>query len=601
MTAQITSLNEQNANLNDRNSALEADLRDVRSDVTTLTMEVETVARRGQMRLEEMEHSHRRQISDLQDHHRQETNILKEQAFAEIGNLKRDREEVIMQAREEIEKSKHGADKTTEELRAKLKTEMEEFKQQFEFRLESENGIWRQKIEQLEADKERISRDAYAEVERLRQEKIAITVQHAQFQAALDAERATAEALRNRLSEDQARMADLEAYGRTMKSKIDFLESDSHAQGEAYADMRRRMDEALRTAQEAEEKLRQEERVRRKLHNQIQELKGNIRVFCRVRPALVSPTSSSPPRIAELGYPDEKEEGRELVVTGPARETLTGMLAPSINAYGFDKVFGPSATNSDVFDEISQLVQSALDGYNVCIFCYGQTGSGKTFTMSQPGDGMIPRAVQQIWEEKERLRPKGWNYHMTGEFVEVYNEQLNDLLGRADELDRKKLEIRHDPSRGRTTIMDATVVPLDSPDTVHELLEIATRNRSVAATKSNERSSRSHTVFILKIYGANAITGEQCEGVLNLVDLAGSERVKVSGVEGARMREAQNINRSLSCLGDVISALGNAKPDGKDNFVPYRNSKVSACPRLEMFDIFPFRMSGHLMNAFGIC
>lgn len=104
------------------------------------------------------------------------------------------------------------------------------------------------------------------------------------------------------------------------------------------------------------------------------------------------------------------------------------------------------------------------------------------------------------------------------------------------------------------------------------LLQRASKNRSVAATKANERSSRSHCVFILNLVGENSITGERSEGTLNLVDLAGSERLSHSQAEGARLKETQNINKSLSCLGDVIAALG----DGKgNNHVPYRNSKVS--------------------------
>jgi kinesin family protein C1 len=107
---------------------------------------------------------------------------------------------------------------------------------------------------------------------------------------------------------------------------------------------------------------------------------------------------------------------------------------------------------------------------------------------------------------------------------------------------------------------------------VSQLLDTAAKNRRVAATKSNERSSRSHSVFILTLRGSCAVTGESSEGVLNLVDLAGSERLKQSGAEGNRMKETQAINKSLSSLGDVIAALGNRK--GDESHVPYRNSKV---------------------------
>ena len=254
----------------------------------------------------------------------------------------------------------------------------------------------------------------------------------------------------------------------------------------------------------------------------------------------------------------------------PEEKISLGNITTRKHPFAFDRVFGPRSNNQDVFEEISQLVQSALDGYNVCIFCYGQTGSGKTYTMSS-NDGMIPLAVKQIYDTAKSLEEKGWKYKMEGSFIEVYNEVLNDLLGKADEFDKKKHEIKHDMAKGKTTITDVTTVDLDSPGKVDSILQRATANRSVASTKANERSSRSHSVFILKLIGENSVTSEKSEGTLNLVDLAGSERLAHSGATGERLKETQSINKSLSCLGDVIGALGQGKEGGH---VPYRNSKV---------------------------
>ena len=312
------------------------------------------------------------------------------------------------------------------------------------------------------------------------------------------------------------------------------------------------------------EKLRQEETLRRKLHNQVQELKGNIRVFCRVRPPLGDEVDT-----AEIKYPDLEHDKREIEMVGYDR-TATGNLLTKTHPFQFDRVFGPACRNEDVFEEISQLVQSALDGYNVCIFCYGQTGSGKTYTMSS-GDGMIPRAVHQIYGTAKSLEDKGWRYKMEGSFIEVYNENINDLLGKADDLDKKKHEIRHDPKELKTTITGLTSILMDTPSKVEQILRTADNNRSVAATKANERSSRSHSVFMLKLKGENHVTGEKSEGTLNLVDLAGSERLSHSQASGDRLRETQSINKSLACLGDVIGALGSGKEGAH---IPYRNSKV---------------------------
>jgi len=162
-----------------------------------------------------------------------------------------------------------------------------------------------------------------------------------------------------------------------------------------------------------------------------------------------------------------------------------------------------------------------------------------------------------------------------------YNETINDLLGKG-EFDKKKHEIKHDTKTGSTRVTDIVVAPLSSPSQVRSLLALAQSRRSVAATLMNERSSRSHSVFTLRLSGVNvgidgcSGTGERCEGSLNLVDLAGSERLNVSFANGAdreRVRETQNINRSLSALGDVIAALGEKGEKG-DKHIPYRNSKV---------------------------
>ena len=373
--------------------------------------------------------------------------------------------------------------------------------------------------------------------------------------------------LRRNLDTASSSGVTMESTIRALKARVEFLESGREEQSQVFERINQQMLDAVAEMNEAKAKLLKEETLRRKLHNQVQELKGNIRVFCRVRPPLSQEPESG---VADFQYPDQAEEAREISITGPEEKNSFGAVTRKNSAFSFDRVFEPAAQNAEVFDEISQLVQSALDGYNVCIFCYGQTGSGKTYTMSSP-DGMIPRTVLQIYDCARNLEGKGWTYTMEGNFVEVYNENLNDLLGKAEELDKKKHEIRHDLQRCKTTITDITTAKLDSPHMVESILRRASANRTVAATRANERSSRSHSVFILRLIGENAVTGERSEGTLNLVDLAGSERLSQSEVTGQRLKETQSINRSLSCLGDVIAALGQGKEGGH---IPYRNSKV---------------------------
>jgi kinesin family protein C1 len=492
----------------------------------------------GVNELDDLRRKHRNEMEDMRDDLRRNEDRAKKEAQAEIDRLMKTYEDRI----EDVERRKRSE---LEEERGKRVQEMHEVSAQL--------ALHRQTAELENGTKDKELQNTKVQLE--------------QTIADLEKEKATIENLKASLAESTASNLSLEASMQAMRAKIGFLESNSQSQSEAYAEMDRRMQEAIASAEESKIKLQQEETLRRKLHNQVQELKGNIRVFCRVRP----PLGTEADETAKLGFPDQTEESKELVVTGPEQRSSLGTVTATKNAFAFDRVFGPASKNLQVFDEISQLVQSALDGYNVCIFCYGQTGSGKTYTMSSQ-DGMIPLAVHQIYDTATKLEGKGWKYTMEGSFVEVYNENLNDLLGKSEDLDRKKLEIRHDNANSKTIITNVETMMLDSPDTLKSLLTRADSNRSVAATKANMRSSRSHSVFILKLIGVNSTTGERSEGTLNLVDLAGSERLGHSQATGDRLKETQSINKSLSCLGDVIAALGQGKDGGH---VPYRNSKVS--------------------------
>uniref|UniRef100_A0A1J3IJ03 Kinesin-like protein n=1 Tax=Noccaea caerulescens TaxID=107243 RepID=A0A1J3IJ03_NOCCA len=355
-------------------------------------------------------------------------------------------------------------------------------------------------------------------------------------------------------SERKLQVADLSTF-----EKINEFEE----QKESIIELKSRLEEA-------ELKLIEGEKLRKKLHNTIQELKGNIRVFCRVRPLLSGENSSEEAKT--ISYPTSLEalgRGIDLMQNGQK------------HCFTFDKVFVPSASQEDIFVEISQLVQSALDGYKVCIFAYGQTGSGKTYTMmGRPGNpeekGLIPRCLEQIFRTRQYLRSQGWKYELQVSMLEIYNETIRDLLSTNKEAVRtdngvspQKYAIKHDAS-GNTHVVELTVVDVRSSREVSFLLDHAARNRSVGKTAMNEQSSRSHFVFTLKISGFNESTEQQVQGVLNLIDLAGSERLSKSGSTGDRLKETQAINKSLSSLGDVIFALAK-----KEDHVPFRNSKLT--------------------------
>ncbi|GFP86382.1 kinesin-3 [Phtheirospermum japonicum] len=321
---------------------------------------------------------------------------------------------------------------------------------------------------------------------------------------------------------------------------------------------------------DAELKIVEGEKLRKKLHNTILELKGNIRVFCRVRPFLSDDEVGADTKV--VSFPTSMEAlGRGIDLAHNGQKL----------SFSFDKVFMPDASQEDVFVEISQLVQSALDGYKVCIFAYGQTGSGKTYTMmGKPGlfdqKGLIPRSLEQVFETRQTLQAQGWKYEMQVSMLEIYNETIRDLLApnrtgfdARPENSGKHYAIKHD-AHGNTHVSDLTIVDVRSSKEVSYLLERAAQSRSVGKTQMNEQSSRSHFVFTLRIMGINESTDQQVQGVLNLIDLAGSERLSKSGATGDRLKETQAINKSLSSLSDVIFALAK-----KEEHVPYRNSKLT--------------------------
>ncbi|KAG1772986.1 kinesin-domain-containing protein [Suillus placidus] len=404
----------------------------------------------------------------------------------------------------------------------------------------------------------------------------------------LERERDNASNLKATLSHQSTSYITLNAQINALQAQKAATQMQLDAVMTTSSDTTLELETAHRRILDLEQDARESEMVRRKLHNMVQELKGNIRVFCRVRPVLtsdLSPSSSficSPTpddeekgREADMSFPDKRDH-KEIVVSSSSSSAM-GSERKEIYNFGFDRVFAPESTQAEVFEEISLLAQSCVDGYNVCIFAYGQTGSGKSFTMeggsTEATTGMIPRAVSQVFKAADDLKSKGWEYKMDGQFLEIYNETINDLLGKG-EFDKKKHEIKHDKSGTRVT--DVNVMPLPSPASVTSLLRVANSRRTVAATLMNERSSRSHSVFTLRISGTNTHTGESCEGSLNLVDLAGSERLNSSGAAGDkdRLKETQNINKSLSALGDVIAALGE-KGERGEKHIPYRNSKLT--------------------------
>ncbi|PNT70241.1 kinesin-like protein KIN-14A [Brachypodium distachyon] len=294
----------------------------------------------------------------------------------------------------------------------------------------------------------------------------------------------------------------------------------------------------------------------RNLYNMLQEVRGNIRVFCRIRPLINSESISSIEYIGNDG---------SIMVCDPFKPQTTQRV------FQFNKTFGPTTTQDEIYMETQSLIRSVMDGYNVCIFAYGQTGSGKTHTMCGPsGDsssndlGINYMALNDLFTistSREDVK-----YDIRIQMVEIYNEQVRDLL--SEDTSSTKIDIRTS-SNGLFNLPDAKMCAVQSPSDVMNLMLLGENHRASSTTAMNNRSSRSHSILTVHVNGKDMSGNVSCS-CLHLVDLAGSERVDRSEATGDRLKEAQHINKSLSCLGDVITALAQ-----KNSHIPYRNSKLT--------------------------
>ncbi|KAK3231093.1 hypothetical protein Dsin_002974 [Dipteronia sinensis] len=302
-------------------------------------------------------------------------------------------------------------------------------------------------------------------------------------------------------------------------------------------------------------KFSEEQEKRKKLYNQVQEAKGNIRVFCRCRPLSKGEVSAGCATVVDFSAAKDGELG--LLASGSTKKI-----------FKFDRVYTPKDDQGEVFVDASPMVISVLDGYNVCIFAYGQTGSGKTFTMegTEKNRGVNYRTLEQLFRTAEE-RKETFTYNIFVSVLEVYNEQIRDLL--ATSPTSKKLEIRQ-ASEGVHHVPGITEAKVENIKGVWDVLQAGSNARAVGSNNVNEHSSRSHCMLCIMVKAKNLINGECTKSKLWLVDLAGSERLAKTEAQGERLKEAQNINRSLSALGDVISSLAT-----KSGHIPYRNSKLT--------------------------
>ena len=326
----------------------------------------------------------------------------------------------------------------------------------------------------------------------------------------------------------------------------------------------------------------------------------NLRVAIRVRPPLNRETQEGVPfRSIAIVSEDHKSislaeyVGSEFSEIERQRQWIEEPSLFHLHRFTFDSIFDMDSLQEDVYNiSAKQAVQSVLEGYNSTIFCYGQTGTGKTYTMEgftydskNPNRGIIQRTIQDIFNFIETTSDENTKFIIRASFLQIYNENISDLL----KSDKKNLQIREDKKKGiYVDLLSEWAVrtPLD----LYALLRRGSNNRCTSTTYMNDVSSRSHAVFQITVeqMSEDDLNLEKKDnnkmqikiGKLNLVDLAGSERIRITGNQGKLLEESKKINKSLSCLGNVINALTSEKKVKlknipKNNYIPYRDSKLT--------------------------
>ncbi|KAK1358771.1 kinesin-like protein KIN-12D [Heracleum sosnowskyi] len=296
----------------------------------------------------------------------------------------------------------------------------------------------------------------------------------------------------------------------------------------------------------------------------------NVQVLIRVRP---------------LNNMERSTQGYNRCLKQESSQCITWIGQPETR-FTFDHVACESVEQETLFRMVGlPMVENCLSGYNSCMFAYGQTGSGKTFTMlgdidelgvkPSPNRGMTPRIFEflfaRIRAEEESRRDERLAYYCKCSFLEIYNEQITDLLDPSS----TNLQLREDTKTG-VYVENLSEFEVETVADILKLLSQGSANRKVAATNMNRESSRSHSVFtcVIESRWEKDSTSNLRFARLNLVDLAGSERQKSSGAEGERLKEAANINKSLSTLGHVIMVLVDVA-HAKTRHVPYRDSRLT--------------------------
>jgi hypothetical protein len=575
-------------------------------------------------------------LKSLQDEHRRAVDALEKSEGANSA-LRVEVEEA--RSRCTVLSSQAADHSTAEETAEKLRKELEP-----QLRLELSESIRAELTSRLRSElRERVERELRVEMEpvvrrelegnlELRSKMLEQAQADALSRARVEAREEMATAVASaKAQEAEARDAEIATLRSEWEGRMDAVVASSRREAKelaarehaaAIASMQARLEEA-------DARWRREALLRRKAHNRALELAGNVRVFARLRPVLPAEISKGGEvgALVSVSVRDEETVAiEEDDVSSPVVATAVSSVSRRLRGgtFTFDRVFGPDATQEDVFEEVEPLVVSVLDGFKATVFAYGQTGSGKTHTISgSPTNlGVVPRTLHRLLElAEERSKSERRTLSMELSILEVYNEEIRDLLAgvtaatATDETWRDaprredgdsllftsppvadtKLEVRRDTTTGGTFVHGLSRLALRGMGDAEAAFSAANERRMVGAHSMNEHSSRSHLVVSVLLHAPPL--GTSLPGLsskLHIIDLAGSERVSKTDATGTRLKEAQAINKSLSALGNVMEALADqssktsaivAASKGGDadegsaarrRHIPYRDSKLTS-------------------------
>ncbi|XP_026872109.2 kinesin-like protein KIF1B isoform X10 [Electrophorus electricus] len=303
---------------------------------------------------------------------------------------------------------------------------------------------------------------------------------------------------------------------------------------------------------------------------------ASVKVAVRVRPFNSRETSKESKCIIQM-------QGNSTTILNPKNpKEAPKSFSFDYSYWSHTTLDDPSfASQSRVYNDIGkEMLQHAFEGYNVCIFAYGQTGAGKSYTMmgkqEEGQEGIIPQLCEELFEKINDSTDEDLSYSVEVAYMEIYCERVRDLLNPKN---KGNLRVREHPLLG-PYVEDLSKLAVTSYTDIADLMDAGNKARTVAATNMNETSSRSHAVFTIvftqKKHDSETDLSTEKVSKISLVDLAGSERADSTGAKGTRLKEGANINKSLTTLGKVISALAEvSKKKKKTDFIPYRDSVLT--------------------------